>query len=809
MKRHPKKRNKMKQHPTAQYPTEAHTNIFSQLTEHAKQIEQHWTTIFQGICDASEDHPHLDINHFNTLNDKFTAALDRLHSDLQSPTLILATTGTTSSGKSTIVNLLCGADLMPRMAQEMSAGVVYIHHSPDGKNHLKVHKTEGACWECREWCDLSDAEIRDTLTKVMDRYNKNKNKGINQLAPPEIELTYPLACFNNPELLALSSLPKTTQFKLMDLPGLRNVQDSTNSGVIEKCKDALCLVAYNMEETDETRRLELVDQVLGQVKTMGGSPARMLFVLNRIDVFRKDREWERYQNEHVTKTKSEISNILNKRLSEHSDIAGNLTYSLLSSLPALHAQRIKTGVNDRIYAADELDSHFNSLISEDILSDLPRRTSAWNDNDFNRVSDAVWKNSYGAEFFTTLDKHIQAHFPTLVIPSIVQRFDKEASHAVGEVIATCYAQINSSEEKYKEACAALIRQNAELRQFFDQSKQILLEPFNQLIEGLKKKDLKILLEIVAEDLAETEVFQGITFDKLSPLASWRTELRDNSIGILQGVKQSLDSGRRNFSNTQADKLSEREQQLLSMACDYYGMAIKTNDESRFDEQLENFLSQISEVIFKSLGNQVNQENTRIRATVELIMKYYLDYLQDGIKDIAPEWSLAIGHYVLNGVDMPEINLSSLEAEVETRFKTEYETKYRNKTRPVRKWYSLFLYQHEESYQEAYSQEYQVAYKCLPDSESIYLNSKEQLSQALDLLVEPFYNMIHNYINELTETVVKEQNRVLLDFNTKLEQARQGHQNNHEKVVADWQPLYDQAQQFKDELSQLTDTRNYL
>jgi GTPase Era involved in 16S rRNA processing len=794
----------MKQHSTAQ-----HNNIFSDLAELAKQIEQHWTTIFQGIFDASVDYPHLDGEHFNALNVKFTAALDRLHSDLQSPTLILATTGTTSSGKSTIVNLLCGADLMPRMAQEMSAGVVYIHHSPDNKNHLKVHDTEGAKWECGEWHDLSDAEIRDKLTKVMDEFNKSK--GINQPATPHIELTYPLACFNNPDLLALSSLPKSTQFKLMDLPGLRNAQDSTNTKVIENCKDALCLVAYNMEETDEMRRLELVDQVLGQVKNMGGSPARMLFVLNRIDVFRKDREWERYQSEHVTKTKSEISKILNKRLSEHSDISGNLTYSLLSSLPALHAQRIKTGVNDRIYAADELDSHFNSLISEDILLDLPRRTSVWNDHHFHRVSDAVWKNSYGAEFFTTLDHHIQAHFPTLVIPSIVQRFDKEASHAVGEIMRTCYSQLNSSKEKYGEACSALMRQNAELRQFLDQSKQILLEPFSQLIEGLKKNDidLTLLLAIVAEDLAETEVFQGITADKLSPLASWRTELRENSIGILQGVKQSLDSGRRNFSNTQADRLSEREQQLLSMACEYYGMARKTNDESRFDEQLENFLSQISEVIFKSLGNQVNQENMRIRDTVELIMKYYLDYLQDGIKDIAPEWNLEIGLYVLNEIKMPEINLSSLEAEVETQYKTEYRTEYRNKTRTVRRWYSLWLIPESESYKEAYSQEYEVSYRCLPNSDSVYQNSKEQLSQELDLLVEPFYNMIHDYINELTETVIKEQNRVLLDFNTKLEQARQGHQNNHEKVVADWQPLYDQAKQFKEELSQFTDTRNYL
>jgi GTPase Era involved in 16S rRNA processing len=360
----------MNQHSTAQHSTAQHNSIFDHLTDHAKQIEQHWTTIFQGICGASEDHPHLDINRFNTLNDKFTAALDRLHSDLKSPTLILATTGTTSSGKSTIVNLLCGAELMPVMTQEMSAGVVYIHHSPDNKNHLKVHDTEGALWDCGEWHDLPDADILDKLTKLMDEFNKNK--GINQPATPHIELTYPLACFNNSELLALSNLPKSTQFKLMDLPGLRNAQDSTNAEVIENCKDALCLVAYNMEETDETRRLELMEQVLGQVKNMGGSPARMLFVLNRIDVFRKDRDWERYQSEHVTKTKTEISTILNKRLSEHSDISANLTYSLLSSLPALHTQRIKTG-SDRIKAAYNLREDFGRLIPEEIKFDLPSR----------------------------------------------------------------------------------------------------------------------------------------------------------------------------------------------------------------------------------------------------------------------------------------------------------------------------------------------------------------------------------------------------------------------------------------------------
>jgi len=40
MKNHAKKGKKMNPHNTFQHPIEAHTNIFSKLTEHANQIEQ-------------------------------------------------------------------------------------------------------------------------------------------------------------------------------------------------------------------------------------------------------------------------------------------------------------------------------------------------------------------------------------------------------------------------------------------------------------------------------------------------------------------------------------------------------------------------------------------------------------------------------------------------------------------------------------------------------------------------------------------------------------------------------------------------
>jgi hypothetical protein len=287
----------------------------------------------------------------------------------------------------------------------------------------------------------------------------------------------------------------------MDLPGLRNHQDNTNAEVIKNCRDALCLVAYNMEETDENRRLELVQQILQQIKHMGGSPARMLFVLNRIDAFLCDHEADRRRDEHIDKVKAEITGILYKELPEHRDTLDNLTYSPLSSLPALHAQLIKTG-SDRIQAADELDTHFNSLIPAELKDDLPRKTSKWTDHDFQRISDSVWQNSYGAEFFVSLDRHIQEHFPTLMIPSIVKRFEKEVSDAIGEAVRTCYSELNSSEEAYNQAKELLTKQNAELREFLDRAKQTLIEPFDSLKEELKSEGLNagVALETFSEIL---------------------------------------------------------------------------------------------------------------------------------------------------------------------------------------------------------------------------------------------------------------------------------------------------------------------
>ena len=58
-------------------------------------------------------------------------------------------------------------------------------------------------------------------------------------------------------------------------------------------------------------------------------------------------------------------------------------------------------------------------------------------------------------------------------------------------------------------------------------------------------------------------------------------------------------------------------------------------------------------------------------------------------------------------------------------------------------------------------------------------------------------MIFDYVDNLTQTVIDEQERFLIDFTVKLEQAHKGHKDNYEKSVSIWQPLSEQTEQLKE------------
>jgi GTPase SAR1 family protein len=308
--------------------------IFEEVESTSNLLAQYWNGFYEEISQHLTEAYQPEMQK---LSNELEQALENLVNELRNPTLTLATTGTTSSGKSTLVNLLCGSEIVPVAVSEMSAGVVTIEYSEE--KSLVIHETEGAQWECGEWYGISAEEICQRLDQVMIRYIDSRDKQLG-LACPKSAITYPFRLLKDLNL----QLPRGTKVRIMDLPGLAYVGDEGNASVIRQCREALCIVTYNSAETDQPKVRLLLQEVVDQVRDLGGSPARMLFVLNKIDVFRGDNnKWPETENRFVEKTVDSIKSELAERLREWTEEIEGLQVAKLSTLPALLSLQIRQG----------------------------------------------------------------------------------------------------------------------------------------------------------------------------------------------------------------------------------------------------------------------------------------------------------------------------------------------------------------------------------------------------------------------------------------------------------------------------------
>jgi len=212
----------------------------------------------------------------------FRQAYDQAMLDLMNPSLRIAMIGTTSSGKSTIVNALIGRRIAPIEAGEMSGGVLRIKHSEGC--HLKIETTEGAVWDTGEWSDLSDEEIYNRIQRTMHSYHEARRK--KDYIAPQIEVMLPIlpACDRE-----LSGLPQKLAIEFVDLPGLKSVQDRANLQVIQPLVGkAFCLVALDYGQVDEEHRQKLLGELKQVVDYFGGKTDSMIFILNRVDNRKSD-----------------------------------------------------------------------------------------------------------------------------------------------------------------------------------------------------------------------------------------------------------------------------------------------------------------------------------------------------------------------------------------------------------------------------------------------------------------------------------------------------------------------------------------
>lgn len=408
-------------------------------------------------------------------------ALSRMKQAARRPDVVLATTGTTSSGKSTVANVLIGAELMPKAVQEMSAGVVVVEHHPDLRR-LVVSETRGATWQTGDWDGLSADEIRGKLESIMKEYRTlldgDAAAARDDIEPPGFTIYWPTRMGARASEFGL---PPHARLKIVDLPGLKYVNDDINGNVVRQmAKNALCLVTYNSFETDSLKQKQLLTDVVDQVKNLGGTPARMLFVINRIDAFLRDENPEKSVQAFMGRISTQIRNGLLAELGDYKKEIESLRIQRFSSEPALYSiLAAESEAEKRVDYINRIDKGYNELFPDEVIQDFPRSVAKFSPAQYKIYIGLAREQSYLDEFEQGLADHIRLNLPELIVPDLVTPAWQATSRIMNLLETAVRTQSLNHETEVKAAQGRLDGAFQRLKRLVDENLG-LLEPLRSI-----------------------------------------------------------------------------------------------------------------------------------------------------------------------------------------------------------------------------------------------------------------------------------------------------------------------------------------
>lgn len=803
--------------------------VFQAVENKATLLAGYWDNFKTEIIQHLPESYHAEIHE---LSSNLTTALEKLIDELRHPTLILATTGTTSSGKSTLVNFLCGADIVPTAVSEMSAGTVTIEYSEE--RALIIKETPGALWRCGEWKNISDEEIYDLLDEVMITYLDAREEQPN-LACPQSIIYYPFRLIKNEELL---ELPEGVTVKLLDLPGLSHVGDEGNLSVIKQCREALCLMTYNSAETDKDKVRNLLSEVVEQVRELKGSPARMLFILNRIDEFRKDtKRWPQSEERFIEKTTKSIKTELMEQLGEYVKDIENLAIVKLSTLPALLAVQIEKNkeliqdileelpsIEDKWSSHDRsridvllkpyeiVDDYFKPLI-KNIVKSLPPDPKDLSIKQRSLIAQELRQQSYAQAFEERLKIHIAEHFPKLVIPQSIEKFNVAAGNSITRwAVQTTTAILNSSEDNYNREIKRLSQIKSSLDHFLKISDANLRKPFEKINQKCEEyisqqtddDPLSVLTEAITE-LQFTEPYDEIA-EKLIPLYDWRNALGRGVDQILEAVAESLEKGIVTLNHPNFKKASIANVNLLesnlrrliklgysySIARDGQNVVAKTQQEkdnlNQKNQELNELSIHLSLIIAQVLDKISTQEITRMYEAVNELFTCHLTYLEQGSDNLAQDIVIRF----------PESELNKVKNDLKfdfVKFDSDFEItekEYTVERRTWNYWFWIFPKKEKRSSENAK----------IPSIGQVLADWKQQLKEVEPDMLKQVIEWLLAQIDDLKKNVDKTQSDVLDLYRDRLEKARQEITFDYEQQQNVWKPMQQKAKKLEEKLSQL-------
>jgi GTPase SAR1 family protein len=493
---------------------------------------------------------------------EFLTVFEEAVQRLENPSFRIATLGTTSSGKSTIVNALIGRKIAPIEAGEMSGGVLTLKHSQE--HRLMIAETEDAAWDTGEWTGLSDEDLYQRIRTVMHSYHEARKK--REYVAPQVTAHVPLLPACDASLLGL---PNGIGVELIDLPGLKSVQDRTNLATIQKqVNKAFSLVALDYMQVDDDHRKRLLEELKKVVEYLQGRTDSMIFILNRVDQRGAD---DLPLSVRIDKLREEIKEVLS--LPELPDVlpfnARLLYYAQCAwgsgafNEPSVMNQEIRLKLLKAMFQDCAGVIRLNTNENRDVknwfrnIEDRVEDNEAIDDETMRKLLRYSLEWSGGKELWDCFRGRVQESFAELVIlPALLDVFDNyDALAKTLDVLIQARKIYNQEQVEREREKLAKVRKS--LQKCIEKIDGEFKTEIEQLIEELKSDDPKTRIKIKQDAEKKGRKGFSVIFDAVAEVEG------DLTTSLIVPVRDSLKNNQGAFELR--DKL--REVTLPSLAED--------------------------------------------------------------------------------------------------------------------------------------------------------------------------------------------------------------------------------------------------
>ena len=375
----------------------------------------------------------------NTCFKEFLEEADETLLRLKNPVITIATVGTTSSGKSTILNGFTGRDIAPCNIDEMSAGILTFTPS-ETENKLIVKESPEGYWLGKTYQNMSDDNMRTEIERIFGIYKSKKTNRV--CSAPQIEVIGKFMWNQNPDIF---DLPENIKFRFIDLPGLRREKgDRKNLKVIQDVlKDIkpLCVLAMDYSQLARPEALEsLLSELTETIKNLEGSTESIIFILNKVDLYNKGQattlqeDIEKFRKRVIAKLSTELPkyNFENVEIIPYIGILQNNAQlaiglqdhrkcnNLLYNADALSL--LSTNCSKAFLNSEKSIRKFFNSITDDLIDKEPIEI-----DELKLLLDYAYEVSYANQFIEELKRRIKESFYEIVIYPATYRLQNKFS----------------------------------------------------------------------------------------------------------------------------------------------------------------------------------------------------------------------------------------------------------------------------------------------------------------------------------------------------------------------------------------------